>query len=230
MTTFESTSGAMKRIQEADDGFSADAMGMIAWGVFGGISVFNFLYFADLYYVRYTTSRYHSFGLAFQNTWGATVWLRTFFHVVVSFIMMFMWMLTFFPWSGFWYAFYYVAVYGYSLYFFVTRFFLILTQVIAMGTDGGEYDHYKYYDYFQEQNGMGHEQTDSAEELQWEEYYLESANVLAICVGAPMFSAGMKFWYFDQDAEREARMIEEHPTTRPVNERIMDVSDALFHF
>lgn len=80
--------------------------------------------------------------------------------------------------------------------------------------------------------GMGHEQGHDAEELQWEEYKLEAANVMAVLVAGPMFSAGMKFWYFNADAKFNQ---DNKPVEKKVEEvaestkRIQNVSDVLFH-
>ena len=41
-------------------------------------------------------------------------------HVVMSSAMMFLWCLTFLPWSGFWYMFYYFGVYFFTGYFILT--------------------------------------------------------------------------------------------------------------
>jgi hypothetical protein len=78
---------------------------------------------------------------------------------------------------------------------------------------------------------MGHEQGHEAEELQWEEYKLEAANVLAVLIAAPMYAAGMKFWYFDNEHKdmgdvRDQTQKESVPAN---NNRMMDVSDVLFH-
>lgn len=227
-----STVGDMSRIAKAEDGVSADAMGMIGWGIYGGLNVFNFLYFADLYYKRYTMGMYRWDGLSFRTIWGASVWFKTMLHVVMSFTIMLLWCLTFIPWSGFWYAFYYISVYFFTGYYLVRTALLLLTQCIAL--IGDKFDtEYLYHDYFQEQLGMGHEQGSKAEELQWEEYKLEAANVMAVLLAAPMFSAGMKFWYFNADAkyakaseEIKAKQAAEDKATSS-NKRMLDVSDVL---
>jgi len=212
-----------------EDGVSADAMGMIGWGIYGGMNVFNFLYYADLYYKRYTMGHYQWDGLSFKTVWGASTWFRTMLHVVTSFIMMLLWCLTFIPYSGFWYALYYVGVYAFTGYFFVRTFLLILTQCIAYLADDFDKS-FKVYDYFQEQLGMGHEQSDNAEELQWEEYKLEAANVLAVVLAAPMYATGMKFWYFDNENKDMGDTLDRtQKETVDAPNRMMDVSDVLFH-
>lgn len=174
-------------------------MGMIGWGIIGGMNVFNFLYYGDLYYQRYTVGIYHGFdGLSFLTVYGGTTWIRTMLHVVVSFAMMFLWCLTFIPFSGFWYLLYYVSVYFYTGYYLARTFLLILFQCVAFFADDFDKS-FKYYNYFQQQLGMGHEQSDNAEELQWEEYKLEAANVLTAILAVPMFASGMKFWYLNND-------------------------------
>merc|ERR1712166_1118664 len=226
--------GAMTRVAKTEDGVSADAMGMIGWGVYGGINIFNFLYFADLYYKRYIVGNYSWDGLSFKTIWGASTWFRTMLHVVMSAAMMFLWCLTFLPWSGFWYAFYYFGVYFFTGYYLVkTGLFILLQCVALLGDDYAK--SYKYYDYFQEQLGMGHEQGHDAEELQWEEYKLEAANVMAVLVAGPMFSAGMKFWYFNEDAKfKETTDVtkkteEKKEKVTETSKKIMNVSDVLFH-
>merc|ERR1712166_1528740 len=204
--------GDMTRIARAEDGVSADAMGMIGWGIYGGLNVFNFMYFGDLYYKRYTMGRYNWDGLSFRTIWGASVWFKTMLHVLMSFVLMLLWCLTFIPWSGFWYAFYYMTVYFFTGYYLIRTALLILTQCIAL---------------------MGHKQGHHAEELQWEEYKLEAANVMAVLLAGPMFSAGMKFWYFNADAkydqvakETRAKQAKEDKETS-TNKRMLDVSDVL---
>lgn len=139
--------GMMTRVAKTEDGVSSDAMGMIGWGIYGGLNVFNFLYFADLYYKRYVVGIYSWDGLAFKSIWGASTWFRTMLHVVMSFTMMLLWCLTFLPWSGFWYMFYYFGVYFFTGYYLVKTAMLILLQCIALIADN--YDStFKYYDHF----------------------------------------------------------------------------------
>ena len=226
---------ATRRSQQViEDGSSADAMGMIGWGILGGMNVFNFLYYGDLYYQRYIMGMYDAFdGLSFKTVWGATTWFRTMLHVVVSFAMMILWCFTFFPWSGFWYMFYYVSVYFYTTYYFVRTFLLVLFQCVAFIADDFDKS-FKYLDYFQQQLGMGHEQSDNAEELQWEEYKLEAANVLTAILAVPMLATGMRFWYLDED-ERVGRFAEDRtqgetvPAAAETNNRLREASNVLFN-
>lgn len=79
---------------------------------------------------------------------------------------------------------------------------------------------------------MGHEQGSSAAELQWEEYKIEAANVMAVLVAGPMFSAGMKFWYFNADAkfnENKKTVAKKAEEAAESTKRIQSVSDVLFH-
>lgn len=106
------------------------------------------MYYGDLYYKRYVMGDYMWDGLSLKTVWGMTTWFRTMLHVVMSFVMMFLWCLTFLPWSGFWYAFYYVGVYFFTGYFLVRTFLLIFFQCVAFIADDFDKS-FKYYDYFQ---------------------------------------------------------------------------------
>lgn len=92
---------------------------MLGWGFYGGINVFAFMYYANIYYGRYTSGIYANIGYATKTAWGMSNYIRVVSSVIFSFAFTLLWVLTFLPAKEMWYVFYYATVYGYTFFYFV---------------------------------------------------------------------------------------------------------------
>ena len=68
-------------------------MGYIAWGTYGALSFFNFLYYSDNFYRKYVLSDFTE-GAQWRTLNGHTEWTRTFLNVALWGTMLICWSLT----------------------------------------------------------------------------------------------------------------------------------------
>lgn len=127
---------------------------MLGWGFYGGINVFAFMYYANIYYGRYTSGIYQNIGLATRTVWGMSNYIRVVSSVIFSFFFTFLWVLTFIPAKEMWYIFYYATVYGFSAFYFLRIATMVVMQCLAFGIDKTATE-WSIYGYFKDQVAIG---------------------------------------------------------------------------
>merc|ERR1712167_486267 len=131
-------------------------MGWISWGIYGALSVFNFLFYSDNFYRKYVLSDFTE-GAQWRTLNGNTEWIRTFLNVASWGIMLLFWSLTIFSGSN---------TFGIELFGYLTcgmgiltlaKFGLwILTFFVALIYDHPKYAENNYlYGYYVGLNGWG---------------------------------------------------------------------------
>ena len=191
---------AMDEVNYGEEEFSeaAKSAGLIAWGMYGAVATFNFLFYTDVYYRQYTMGRFAGWdGMATRTLYGGSRYVMLLADIIVWGAVMFAWTLTFIPVSIFWEMFYYLAVYGAGFYYIGSRGLVMLMECISfMGVDAKKRkSEMAYYSYFTQSNGFGRSVSiDGDDDRQDLEYALMGMTPLTVVIGPVLFTMGMEYW------------------------------------
>ena len=135
----------------------AFTMGWIAKCIYGALSFFNFLYYSDAFYRKYTLTNFTT-GAQWRTLNGNTEWTRNLFNVSLWGLFGLAWATTIFAGdSQFTYGIFEYLTLGMGI-CTITKFFLwILSFLVALIYDFGLYEKNEYlYKYYTALNGWGY--------------------------------------------------------------------------
>jgi len=123
--------------------------GYMGWSIYGALSVFNVLYYMDVYKRQYMENDHSSWDrMAFWTIQGAASWIRLHINIVGWFVMSFFWALSIGGWT--WpvlHTFFHGFTEVFIVIWAVRVFFLLIMQVLALMLDNHGLTHavFNYY-------------------------------------------------------------------------------------
>lgn len=174
--------------------------GYMGWSIYGALSVFNTVYYMDIYKRNYMDTVYDNWDkMSFWSIWGASSFLRVHCNIIAWFIMSFFWMISIFGWSHPALHIFFHGVTEIMMVVWMTRIFaVIVMQLFALVIDSHE-DDFRKFDYFKVQAWgaeLGVDELYDAVDIE-----LEAFNILAQGVAYGLYTLGQPLFISQLDKE-----------------------------